>query len=738
MIEAISISTIATYNGVPEVLGGLKKVNFFFGANGSGKTTISRLIADESFSPQSRVTWKAGAKLKSLVYNQDFIEKNFDQSKELTGIFTLGSASKVLLEQIQKTKDEQGDLENRITVLRRTLSGEDGTKGKRGELSSLEDEFKERFWVSKQGHEEEFRVALKGTLNNRETFKTKLLDEEAKNKSEVLKLEDLQAKAETLFGSEPTIVAELVSFTGDELRAGEEDPILSKVVVGRDDVDIAAMIKRLGNSDWVQEGRKYFNSNEGYCPFCQQVAPSTLAQDLNDYFDESFKADLKAIETLAKDYTAQGSRVQGVLEAAAQLRHSALDSERLKAVQIALDTLIASNLMLLNEKIRIPSQIVILKSTKQILTEAKTILDQANSTIRQQNKMVDNLPKERATLVSQIWKFLVEVELKADLEVYHERKTGLTNGISALELKLKEAQEELRIKTSELLELEKQTTSVKPTVDGINRVLNNFGFNAFRLAIAPGGTAYQLLREDGTEAKKTLSEGEKSFVCFLYFYFSIAGSTTNSGITEDRVVVIDDPVSSLDSEVLFVVSTLIKDLLAQVLKGDGPLKQIFLLTHNVYFHKEITHKSPKAKGPRDETFWVVRKRKGRSNVICFKQNPVKSSYDLLWEEIRSSSPSMHTIQNTMRRILEHYFKILGGIDFDDIYSKFEGSDKLICQSLISWTHDGSHSIQDDLSITVDDDAALEANLRVFKAIFDGLGQIAHYRMMMGEAMEEPA
>ena len=53
-----------------------------------------------------------------------------------------------------------------------------------------------------------------------------------------------------------------------------------------------------------------------------------------------------------------------------------------------------------------------------------------------------------------------------------------------------------------------------------------------------------------------MSEGEKTFVTFLYFYHLLKGSESDSGMTTDRIVVFDDPVSSLDSDVLFIVSRL--------------------------------------------------------------------------------------------------------------------------------------------------------------------------------------
>ena len=81
-----------------------------------------------------------------------------------------------------------------------------------------------------------------------------------------------------------------------------------------------------------------------------------------------------------------------------------------------------------------------------------------------------------------------------------------------------QATENKRNKETEIRELEKQTTSVQPTIEGINALLSSFGFQGFKLAKASSGTSYKLVRADGSDAKATLSEGEKTFVCFLYFY----------------------------------------------------------------------------------------------------------------------------------------------------------------------------------------------------------------------------
>jgi wobble nucleotide-excising tRNase len=90
MIDSITIAGIATFGNTPEALNRLSQVNFVFGSNGTGKTTISRVIAEESNFPTCKVQWKGGTKLQPMVYNRDFVERNFNQSAELKGVFTLG------------------------------------------------------------------------------------------------------------------------------------------------------------------------------------------------------------------------------------------------------------------------------------------------------------------------------------------------------------------------------------------------------------------------------------------------------------------------------------------------------------------------------------------------------------------------------------------------------------------------------------------------------------------------
>jgi len=734
MIETISIADTATFGSTPEALNELSHFNFLFGSNGTGKTTVSRVIADEGSFPTCKVTWKGGTRLQPMVYNHDFVERNFNQPAELKGVFTLGEKQVDTFTKIAAVKVELDTLTKKIEMLTQGLQGGDGAGGKKGELATLEVVLKIKCWAQKQKHDAKLQGAFEGYRGSSEKFKGKVVQEAAANTATLLPLAELEKKAESVFGVTPTTEQAVPSVETSKLVAHETNPILRKRVIGKEDVDIAAIIKKLGNSDWVREGRAFYDANDSVCPFCQQRTNAAFAQSLNEYFDETFVVDSKAIDDLVTNYSTDSARLQQQIASIITAPSKFLDIEKLKAEKELLDSKVTINIQRLAGKKKEASQVVELDSVSNVVAAIKALIDAANAFVAEHNKMVANISQERSTLTAQVWKYVVE-EIKADLTAYKTTCDGLNKAITAMNGQIATATTDKSKKAAELRELEKQTTSVQPTIDAINALLSSFGFEGFSLAKTASGTSYKLVRSNGSDAKATLSEGEKTFVTFLYFYNLLKGSDTASGMTTDRVVVFDDPVSSLDSNILFIVGSLIKELFDEVRAGTGHIKQIFVLTHNVYFHKEVAY-NPKRKvvAMKEETFWIVRKPGLVSKLDKHPTNPIKTSYELLWSEVRKPERANLAIQNTLRRILENYYKILGGFEFDGLCAMFEGSERIICNSLCSWVHDGSHYAHDDLYVSIDD-SMVGKYLKVFKAIFDKSGHIAHYKMMMGDSGE---
>ena len=468
------------------------------------------------------------------------------------------------------------------------------------------------------------------------------------------------------------------------------------------------------------------------CPFCQQEINDALKTKLNDYFDETYLADIAAIDRTRDAYDAYSETLLARLESIHVAGSKYLDAVAFRADIDRLSARVELNLRQLDRKRKEASSQVTLEAVGEIITSLQKAISNANAEIGKHNATVENLATERTTLVSQIWKCLLE-ESRLAFTDYDAAKTALDRAVAGLTAGLVSKRAALAQANAELAVLEREVTSVQPTVTEINAILRSFGFTGFHLATAgEHQNLYEIVRGDGSEAATTLSEGERTFITFLYFYHLIRGSTTTSGINAERVVVFDDPVSSLDSDVLFIVSALIKRVLDEACGGTALIKQVFLLTHNIYFHKEVSFDPKRGSECRaHETFWIVRKVNDVSVITGYNHNPISTSYELLWAEVRSPNRSNITIQNTLRRILENYFKILGNLDKDDICARFEGRDQQICGSLFSWVNDGSHSFNDDLYISADD-AMITRYLDVFRRIFEVTNHLAHYEMMMGQ------
>ncbi|AKO96673.1 hypothetical protein MALG_01489 [Marinovum algicola DG 898] len=668
--------------------------------------------------------------METRVYNKDFVEKHFDAESNIKGIYTFGENLEVA-ERIKTLKGEANEVKDKLDGLKKTLFGEDGVGGKKQAREALGAQLVEDVWSAKRKLDE-LDVAFSGLNNNKKNFCDRYLTEASSNPSALRDIAELLEDAKTVFSDTLTQAVALPVQDVSVMAKLEASTVLKKKIIGKEDVDIAALIEKLGNSDWVQQGRQYFERLEDQCPFCQQKTDAAFRQSLEAYFDESYLADLASIEKLLEEYTEAKETLLGGYAATEVIESPYLDRDAFEKDLAALRAALETNVEHIQGKRKEPSAVATLKDTRPLFEAVGSHIKAANAKVKANNDTIDNLASRKKELASQVWKRLLE-DTKPIYDKFKTESGALDKAISGLSNQIEARTKELEGKQEEIEENERKITSIKPTIDAINKLLKSFGFNNFHLMESTENGFYEVKRPDGSDAKRTLSEGEKSFITFLYFYYLIGGSFNSSGGTNDKIVVFDDPVSSLDADILFIVCNLIKKVVSEMLDGSSPIKQVFVLTHNIYFHKEVTFdKKRSAAAARSfETFWVVRKSSDRSELVGFGENPIKSSYELLWREVRQKPPSDTAIQNVMRRILEHYFKFYGGITPEDIIEKFDGKDKMVCSSLLSWVNDGSHFATDDLYMACDP-SQVDRYLIVFQRIFEESDHGGHYKMMMGD------
>ncbi|MCS4436182.1 AAA family ATPase [Aquiflexum gelatinilyticum] len=733
MITSINIKNIATYDPVNGVnIDGLKKVNFIYGANGCGKTTLSNFLqnpADGKFTHCS-VNWKNEAPLKALVYNKEFREQNFGNGK-LNGVFTLGQATTTEIKVIEDKTEELKVIKSDGVKKRETLNTQKQKK------EDLEKEFTESSWKKiYKKYDNEFKEAFVGSMKSGELFKNRLLQEFANNTATLKTVEELREKATTIFGEVPQNISPINTINYDRILDIELEPVWNKIIVGKADVDIAKLIQKLNINDWVNQGRSYIQEDDDTCPFCQQP---TIKEDfkiqLENWFDETYLNDIKAVKELKQEYNSLSqnliNELNGIETNQKNVRDTKLNVDKFSAYLKTLISQNTTNSEFLNNKIKEPSRSIELVSLKEQLDLIADLITNANTEIKKHNDIVANFNTEKSNLIKSIWKFIIE-EFRTDIAKFNSDKTGLETGITALQTQLTAKLTEFSKLNAEIQNLSKNVTSIQPTIDEINRLLKSYGFLNFEIVPTAEKGFYQIQREDGEIAEATLSEGEITFITFLYFLQRAKGGETEESVNEERILVIDDPISSLDSNVLFVVSTLIKEIIKNVKSDVGKIKQIILLTHNVYFHKEVSYEGLNRKGEKSQ-FWILRKNNKISTIHFYGlNNPIQSSYELLWREIKEwENNSGITIQNTLRRILENYFSILGSKRDDVLINKFSSQEEReICRSLLSWANEGSHTLPDDLFIEAPN-GTITKYLEVFKNIFSHTENIGHYNMMMG-------
>lgn len=722
-------------------IGPLKPVNFFFGSNGSGKTTISRALADSTRFTGTTLEWNPATSVLGIkVYNRDYVNATLTPAGHLAGVFLLGETNAEIQTEIESLTGPSGS----IAAAKEGLAGlRASLDAKNGEIDGVRTALKEAAWAKRNDVPAELREMFTGYNNSKDRLLDRLLEVAAANLSASEDFTALTSEAAAVLAEDAQPLLELPLGRDIKIEDAPGHSLLGAAVVGSGDVRLAPLIQQLGNADWVQHGRTHLEHANGVCPFCQQTVPSDLGEQLEAYFDRTYVEQMEQLSALNQHFESWEQQWTTYLDDLPAKPGVAehLNAERLATARAALELVIAETRAQLSAKLSGPSSILSVPDPSPQVEGVNAVVREANTAIQGFNLLLRNRSAARKSRLDRCWVVFARVTLVAELARYEGAMPGHLTGKESIEGQIVSATADIRAKESRLRELQAKVTSSKPIIDRINRLLDSVGFHSFSLAESTAvQDGYTLVRSNGDVATETLSEGERTFITFLYFAQSLHGSPQDEAEPNDLLAVIDDPISSLDSDVLYAVSTLVRRLVEDVAAGTGRVRQLLLMTHNAHFHKDVTYRPHGGPKLGSWKYGVVRKRSGQSSEVELRDdNPIQTAYGALWDEVKRSaerpSESAVGLQNTLRRILETYFKVLGGVDDPAIIAKFEGDEQVICRSLFTWVNAGSHSIFDDLDYSPTP-STVEANLRVFRRIFEEHGQIGHYRMMMGEPVEE--
>ena len=283
LIERIKLDS-ATFHG--EVVEPTF-VNFFFGKNGAGKSTIAKVIKDGS-----EVTWATGQNPDDyvvLVYNQDFVNRNFETYGDLKGVFTLSETNIEIQKQIEAKTTE------RSTVTADVKSEAEARDKKKEELAPLRTGFEETCWRETVDLRDKYKDFFRGKQR-----KNLLADEVLAGRYAAVdhSLDAIQQLFDVAFDPNAQHYG---LFRGSKAVSGRYDfsglALLAKAVTSSSDTPFANFMKALNATDWVKAGHaQYVGHADGKCPFCQQKLPASYEKDIAECFDEQYQNDMLALE----------------------------------------------------------------------------------------------------------------------------------------------------------------------------------------------------------------------------------------------------------------------------------------------------------------------------------------------------------------------------------------------------------------------------------------------------------
>lgn len=735
MIKSILMKNCATYSEEGVKIDNCNKINIFYGPNGSGKSTIGNYLSNKDCDlyDSCNIEWEnvGDDNAEIFVYNKKFKTEHFDE--DIAGIFTIGKENIEDIRIIEKLKDDRIKISEKYNKELKHL------ENTTAELNEIQRVLSDVLWKNVyKKNSEDFKELFEGLRGSKDKLKEEIIskykkiEESSESRENLLKRKNIIFK-ENISKCQSIILPEDKLIT--TIKEIETDNVWKRIIVGNEDLPIANLIKELNNSDWINQGRKYIKDNN-ICPFCQQesLLPDVKRQ-IEEFFDGEYSRNIEyiiektsdykeALETLINSF--ENIKKQLMMYSVCEIDKE-LFSTRIEALRLKCN----NNIDKMEKKQREAHTIFAIEESSSILQEIMELLNNANKKIIEYNNIVDNIKEEQEKIKDEIWDYLL-TEQSALIKKYLTDIANIEKRKNNLERKTNEYKEQIKKIDNDLMNKTKSLNSVQPTIDEINNILKNFGFTNFKIAQSPDkDNYYQIQRKDGSLASSTLSEGEETFITFLYFMQLLKGSLNEEGIPSRKIVVLDDPVSSLDSSIMYVANSMIQDLIKEIKDSSSEIEQLFIFTHNIYFHKEVSFIG-KTRNPLNYVhYWVMSKDDNITYIRSFeRENPIKSSYELLWNELKyTTNMSSITIQNIMRRILENYFGILGRKIDETIGDTFTSDeDKIIFDSFIKWINDGSHSIMDDMYIV--NDELVPKYMQVFKTIFEKMGHIAHYNMMM--------
>jgi wobble nucleotide-excising tRNase len=730
MIESISMQGVASFqNPTPISLNTNKKIVLFYGHNGTGKSTVARYLQDTTHSNYSNCSYELpnAQDYQILVYNTDFVEKNFSQDS-FEGVFTLGETNVTAEQAISTAEVEIVKLEEQRTE-KQTLKGKHEDK-RTTQVKAI----KNKCFEIKQEHDKkDLDHCLVGFKGSAATFYDELLKIDLVETPEYT-FESLTTESKEL-NNKSAAPKSMIPNVALNLASSESNTILNEVIVGSSDSYLATLVDKLQNSTWVDKGRLYIGDTEGKCPFCQQAIDDELITNINNLFDVSYEEKKGELKTLLSGYKQE---IETLNETISGTYYTSLNDTKFDLAKEKLSGVLQANLTKLKQKLTDPSVKVSMETTTDLVKDINDIINDKNVSKRAFNLKLSNKKESLTAIKKKFWS-LVRIKYDAAIKDHDTLIESIGTDIETAKTEENTLTTAIQSQKDIITDNRKIITNIETSVTNINNQMKSIGLEGFDIKQKPGDSNhYYLCRgvsSSGNYVYKSLSEGEKTLITYLYFLELCQGTVNSNSPTPNnkKIIVVDDPISSLSHNYIYEIGSLTHKKLIKGYK----YAQVILLTHSLYYLHEMIKYLPRGK---DDTgndkfdnkcnlFRVLKNT--NSSIVSMGKSDIKNDYQSYWQIIKdaqSGSTNNIVLPNIMRNILEYYFSFVHKTDVLKVaLDKLEEEDDDF-SPFFRFINRESHS--DSVNITDLGDIDSDRFITKFKEVFVKTDFEEHYNSMM--------
>ena len=558
------------HTGVPD----FERINLIYGTNGAGKTSLARALDSLSVERDgfNNVSIRMSNADKSndrisaqshdnefervFVFSESYVSRshNFEGDTQVDAVLTLGERTiedekriDDLKELIETVESDLGNATKAERAADKALDGE-YTSVARGVVNAL----------SRAGGE----YRSNGTYN-KGTVKTRFSDSRT---TWALLADKEKAAALATVASDERQSVQTKSYSLS-VREQLREEVTAALTLSPVTVVLDTLKGHEDATSWVDSGR-HLHQGLITCIFCGGDLTDARKRAIELHFSDEVEAaqrtvdaliqEIKTLLTVSQSLLGDGTLGGSLFEDLRSTFNTAHATAKLQLKE--LDTWLNGVLTALEKK-----RANVVARVDYETTEPPSVNgSQIENVLNEHNERV----VQHATLVQEAAK-KVELHLLKEAEAKVDELRRAAKDAASAKAELEKA---LREHRDEIAALENVEGDPLPSAEMMAKELTRIlGRNELSFELLPGGKHYRVTRHG--QPAKDLSTGERTALSLIHFLENVRTSAPHHG---SAIVVVDDPVSSLDSGSAMGISTYIWG--EAITKKH--IEQVFLLTHN--------------------------------------------------------------------------------------------------------------------------------------------------------------